>query len=86
MVTPSGTQWSALIEGNQTQLWFTWGWPAAQHVLWNIMPLTPCPGGAQLTWDVAVERTNSTQATYWITVKNLSGDRVRFAGRFDVLS
>ena len=86
MVAPSGTQWFALIEGHQTQLWFTWGWPASQHVLWNIMPLTPCPGGAQLTWDVAVERANTTQATYWITVKNLSADRVRFAGRFDVLS
>lgn len=86
MVKPGGTQWFGLIEGNQTQLWFTWGWPAHRHVLWNIMPLTPCPGGAQLTWDVAVERANATQATYWITVTNLTADRVRFAGRYNFLS
>ena len=85
-VTPSGTQWIGLIEGNQTQRWFTWGWPSNRHVFWNIEPLTPCPGGSQLTWDVAVERAASTQATYWITVKNLSADRVRFAGRYNILS
>jgi Glutaminase len=86
MVKPGGTQWFGLIEGNQTQLWFTWGWSASWHVVWNIMPLTPCPSGSQLTWDVAVERASSTHATYWITVKNLSADRVRFAGRYNILS
>jgi hypothetical protein len=86
MVAPAGTQWFGLIEGGQTQLWFTWGWTASQQVLWNIMPLTPCPGGSQLAWGVAVERSSSLQATYWITVKNLSADRVRFAGRFNILS
>lgn len=86
MVKPGGTQWFGLIEGNQTQLWFTWGWPANQHVVWNIMPLTPCPGGEQLTWDIAVERASATQATYWITVKNLSADRVRFSGRYNILT
>jgi hypothetical protein len=86
MVKPGGTQWFGLIEGNQTQLWFTWGWSASWHVVWNIMPLTPCPGGSQLSWDVSVERASSTHATYWITVKNLSADRVRFAGRYNILS
>ena len=86
MVRPPGTQWFGLIEGNQTQLWFSWGWPAGAHVLWHVMPLTPCPGGAQLTWDVAVERANGSQATYWITVTNRSADRVRFAGRYDTVS
>jgi hypothetical protein len=85
MVKPAGTQWFGMIEGNQTQLWFTWGWPAAMDVVWHVMPLTPCPGGAQLTWDVWVERANSSAATHWIQVKNLSNDRVRFEGRFDVL-
>ncbi len=86
MVKPAGTQWFGLIEGNQAQLWFTWGWPAHSHMVWSVMPLTPCPGGSQLTWDVAVERASGAQATYWITVRNLSGDRVRFEGRYDVLS
>jgi Glutaminase len=86
MIKPGGTQWFGLIEGNQTQLWFTWGWPANRHMIWSIMPLTPCPGDSQLTWDVAVEQANATQATYWITVKNLTADRVRFAGRYNFLS
>jgi hypothetical protein len=86
MVAPNGTQWFGMIEGHQTQLWFTWGWPANVQVCWHVMPLTPCPGGAQLTWDVAVERATASQATHWITVKNLSADRVRFAGRFNVLT
>lgn len=86
MVRPGGTQWFGLIEGNQTLRWFTWGWPARMHVLWNIMALTPCPGAPQLKWSVAVERYNATDCTYWITVNNLSADRVRLAGRYDILS
>jgi len=85
MTRPAGTQWFGLIEPNQTQLWFTWGWPPGLNVLWHVMPLTPCPGGPQLTWDVAVERAGSGQATYWITVTNQSSGRVRFAGRYDIL-
>jgi hypothetical protein len=86
IVKPGGTQWYGLIEGNQTQRWYTWGWPASSHLAWNIMPLTPCPSGAQLTWSVAVERASPSQATWWITVTNLSAERVRFSGRFNVLS
>jgi hypothetical protein len=55
-------------------------------MIWNIMPLTPCPGGRQLSWDVAVERANTGQVTYWITVTNLTADRVRFAGRYNFLN
>ena len=86
MVKPGGTQWFGLIEGNQTQRWFTWGWPAHLHLAWNIMPLTPCPGGTQLTWSVAVERATASQASWWITVRNLSADRVGFSGRYDILT
>jgi hypothetical protein len=86
MVRPSGTQWFGLIEGNQTQLWFSWGWPAGMHVQWHVMPLTPCPGAPQLSWDVQVERANATDTTYWISVTNLSADRVRFAGRYNFLT
>jgi hypothetical protein len=52
----------------------------------TVMPLTACPGGAQLTWKVEVERANATQCTYWITVKNLTPNPVTFEGRFAVLS
>jgi Glutaminase len=86
MVRGTGVQWFGSIAPNTTHRWFTWGWPARWHVLWTIMPLTPCPNGPQLSWSVAVERASGTDCTYWITVKNLSGDAVKFEGRYNVLS
>jgi len=86
MTRPRGVQWFGSIGPNASRRWFTWGWGAKWHVLWTIMPLTPCPGGPQLSWSVAVERASATQCTYWITVKNLTSDPVKFEGRYDVLS
>ncbi len=83
---PPGVQWFGTIAASATQRWFTWGWPASWHIIWTIMPSTPCPGGPQLTWSVQVERSNATQCTYWITVKNLTSDQVKFEGRYDILS
>ena len=85
MTKPPGTQWLGTISGGATGRWFTWGWPAARHVVWTVMPLTPCPGGPQLSWNVQIERASAGQCTYWITVKNLTADAVRFEGRYDVL-
>jgi hypothetical protein len=50
------------------------------------MPITPVPGAPELGWDVAVERANATKSTHWITVRNLTGNSVKFEGRFAVLS
>jgi hypothetical protein len=86
LTTPAGVQWFGTIGPNSTARWYTWGWPAKWHVFWTIMPITHCPGGPQLTWTVEMEMANETQCTYWITVKNLTGDPVRFEGRYDVLS
>lgn len=83
---PAGVQWFGTIGPNATGQWFTYGWPAAWHIIWTVMPITPCPRGPQLSWTVQVERANATQCTYWITVKNLTSDPVRFEGRYDVLS
>ena len=81
----TGIQWTGTIGPNQTQLWFTWGWPANEHVVWYLMPSTPRPGAPELDWSVAVERANSSDCTYWITVKNLTPTNVDFEGRFAVL-
>lgn len=85
LVKPPGTQWIGTIGPNQTQHWFTYNWPPAWHVVWNIMPLTPCPGGPQLTFTVQVERASASACTHWITVKNLTPAAVRFEGRYDIL-
>ena len=82
----TGVQWTATIGPGQTQLWFTWGWPASRHVIWYLMPTTPAIGAPSIDWDVAVERANQTQCTYWITVKNLTSQTLSFEGRYAVLS
>lgn len=81
-----GTQWTGSLAGGQTQRWFTFGWPACWHVVWTVMPVTARPGSAQVSWVTQVERAGAEQATYWITVRNLTPDPVTFEGRFSILS
>ena len=82
----TGVQFTGTVGPNQTKRCFTWGWPEKWHVVWYLMPITPKSGAPQLDWDVAIERANATQCTYWITVKNLTANTVTFEGRYGVLS
>jgi hypothetical protein len=86
VVRPPGTQWFGTLGPNQTGRWFTFGWSANSHIVWSIMPTTICPGTPQVRWTTAVERASSTQATYWISVTNLTAHTIRFEGRYDVLA
>jgi len=81
-----GVQWTGNLAGNQTQRWFTWGWPATWHVVWTVMPTTPQPGAPQVSWTVQVERANAEYATYWISVTNLTANPLSFEGRYCILS
>jgi hypothetical protein len=85
LTRPPGVQWFGSLGAGQTAQWFTWGWNPDWHVLWTVMPLTPCPGSPQLTWSVRVERASATQCTYWILVTNLKSEPVKFEGRYDIL-
>jgi len=51
-----------------------------------MMPTSPQNRAPELGWDVAVERANPSQRTYWITVSNVTGNPVAFEGRYAVLS
>jgi hypothetical protein len=82
----TGVQFTGTVNGGATRRWFTYGWPVAWHAVWYMMPTSAQPGGPQLDWEVAVERANATQCTYWITVKNLTGNVVSFEARYAVLS
>jgi hypothetical protein len=82
----TGVQWRATIPARATQRWFTFGWNAASHVVWYMMPTSPQPGTPELDWQVAVERANPAQCTYWITVMNLTGNPVAFEGRYAMLT
>jgi hypothetical protein len=82
----TGVQFTGSLPANGSNRWFTFGWPAAWHVVWYMIPSTPRPGAPELDWDVAVERADANNCTYWITVKNTSSIAITFEGRFAVLN
>lgn len=81
-----GTQFTGTVAAGQTRRWFTHSWPADWHVVWHVVPTSPRSGAPQIEWDVEVERASSSHITYWITVKNLSLERVNIEGRYAVLN
>ncbi len=82
----TGVQFTGTLGPNASARWFTYAWPTTWHVVWYMQPTSPQPGAPQVEWDVAVERANATQCTYWITVKNLTGANVTFEARYAVLN
>jgi hypothetical protein len=82
----TGVQWTGTLAPNASGRWFTFGWAQSQHIVWTVMPTTVRNGAPELEWDVAVERANSNQVTYWITVRNLTPVSVSFEGRYAILS
>jgi hypothetical protein len=81
-----GVQFTGDLEPNQTRRWFTMNWPETWHVAWYVMPITPALGAPEVECDVAVERADPQHVTYWITVKNLTGQPVNFEARYAVLN
>jgi hypothetical protein len=82
----TNVQFTGTLGPGASNRWFTHSWPVAWHVVWYMMPTSPQAGAPQLDWDVAVERANAGQCTYWITVKNLTTTAVTFEARYAVLS
>jgi len=82
----TGVQFTGTLNAGQTARWFTYAWPTVWHVVWYMMPTSPKVGAPQVDWDVAVERANATQCTYWITVKNLTSSAMTFQARYAILS
>ncbi|WP_068403016.1 hypothetical protein [Kribbia dieselivorans] len=82
----TNVQFTGTLAAGASQRWFTFGWPASWHVVWYMMPTTVRNGAPELDWDVAVERADATNCTYWITVKNLASVPVTFEGRYAVLN
>lgn len=81
-----GVQFIGALGPNQTKRWFTYGWPQTWHVIWDPAPVTPKSGAPELQWNVEVERSDSNNITYWLTVTNLTGVPVNFEGRYAVLN
>jgi hypothetical protein len=82
----TGVQFTGSLAAAASGRWFTFNWPTDWHVVWFMMPTTVRTGAPELDWSVAVERADSTHATYWITVNNRASVPITFEGRFAVLS
>ncbi|EWY35743.1 serine protease [Skermanella stibiiresistens SB22] len=80
-----GVQFTGTLAANTTQRWFTYNWPAHWHVVWTIVPVSPRPGGAQIRWQVEVERASDRYVTYWISITNLTNEPVNVEARYAVL-
>lgn len=81
----TGVQFTGTLTANQTQRWFTFNWPTTWHVVWYMMPTSP-QVVPEVNWSVAVQRTDATHCTYWLTVTNLTSATVTFEGRYAILS
>lgn len=79
-----GVQFTGSVDGGATKRWFTHSWNPAWNVTWTVVPTTPAASGAQIDWDVAVERLSPTAMTYWITVRNVSSAPVGIEARYAV--
>ena len=80
-----GVQFRGTIAAGRTQRWFTFNWPAHWHVLWTVVPTSVTPGGAQIRWNVMVERASDACITYWIDITNISNASVGIEARYGVL-
>lgn len=82
----TGVQFTGTLGAGGSNRWFTFGWNAAKHVVWYMMPTTPRSGAPELSWTVEVERADANACTYWITVRNLAPVSVNFEARYAVLN
>lgn len=82
----TNVQFTGSLPAGATQRWFTYGWPASWHVVWYMQPTSIRTGSPSIDWDVAVERADANNVTYWITVTNLAPVTTTFEGRYAVLN
>jgi len=81
----TGVQFTGSLAPGATTTYFTFGWAAANHIVWYMMP-TSIQGGKEITWSVATQRSDATHCTYWITVTNQTTTAVTFEGRYAILA
>lgn len=81
----TGTQFTGTLTANRTSKYYTFGWNAANDIVWYCVPTSVNATVPEVQWTVAVQRTSATQCTYWITVTNLTAATVTFEGRYAIL-
>ncbi len=81
----TGVQFRGTVPANQTHRWFTFNWPATEHVIWTVVPDTVNTTVPEISWSVAVQRASATAVTYWISITNSTGSNVDVEGRYAIL-
>lgn len=79
-----GTQIKGTLAPNQSVNYFTFGWPVAWDVLWQVVPTT-VGTAQQVKWTVSTELSGTT-VTYWVLVTNLTSATIDIEGRYAVLN
>jgi hypothetical protein len=80
-----GVQFTGSVQPNSTGRWYTYGWPAAWHVVWTVVPTAYAQDAPQIAWSVEVQRPTADSITYWVNVTNLTGQAVTIEARYAVL-
>jgi hypothetical protein len=81
-----GVQFDGSVAANSTNLYFTFDWNPAQNIAWSIMPTTTSSSGPELTLsNVGLQLSDSSDATYWLTISNPTSSTQSFQGRFCIL-
>jgi hypothetical protein len=81
-----GVQFTGSLDPGTTAQWFTYSWPAEWDVVWTVVPTSPNPGAPEIGWGVAVERASDLDITYWITIQNLTSQRVDIEARYAIMN
>jgi len=81
-----GTQFTGSVPAFSTRRWFTFAWPVSWHVIWSVISTSPVVGAPQVEWDVAVERASTTDITYWITIRNVTGSDINIEAHYAIMN
>jgi hypothetical protein len=81
-----GTQFTGSVPAFSTRRWFTFAWPMSWHVIWSVISTSPVVGAPQVEWDVAVERASTTDITYWITIRNVTGSDINIEAHYAIMN
>jgi hypothetical protein len=79
----SAVQFSGDLTPGQTELWFTFGWPANWNVVWQVRPTTT---GGKIRHTVEVERAGDGTHTYWLSITNTGSATTNFEARYTALT
>jgi hypothetical protein len=81
----TGIQFRGTVPANQTHTWYTFNWPATEHVIWTVVPDSVNTSGSEITWNVGVQRASATAVTYWINITNQTGAPVDVEARYAIV-